>query len=274
MYDLIIIGSGIAGLNASINTSKDAKVLIVTKQMIWDCNTFYAQGGVAVATDEDDIEIHIQDTIFAGENHNNLEAVRVLCSRGIKEIDKLVKDDFWFDKDENGNLLFTKEAAHSKNRILHAGGDATGRELHRYFIDKNSHEIMYAIVTDLLIEDGVCYGVTVYDGKEFNNIYAKSTIIASGGIGSVYKDNTNSKTISSDIHGICLKKGMPLKDMEMMQFHPTVFVDNRYARKQLLSEALRGEGAYVVDSKRKRFEQFQELDDVLHYLSILNPNCS
>jgi L-aspartate oxidase len=253
MYDTIIIGAGIAGLNCAVNL-KDKQVAIITKDMPWDCNTFYAQGGVAVATDEDDIASHIDDTINAGEHHNNIEAVKLLCTQGIKEIDKLVNDHFWFDKDANGNLLFTKEAAHSKNRILHAGGDATGRELHRYFMQKNPYEILYnTVVTDLLIEDDICYGVTIFTNGQFSNIYAKSVVIASGGIGSIYKDNTNSKTVSSDIHGMCVQKGITLQDMEMMQFHPTVFVDNRYARKQLLSEALRGEGAYIVDSKGKRF---------------------
>ena len=134
VYDAIIIGSGIAGLNAAAAFSRNKKVLIVCKENSWDCNTFYAQGGVAVAIDESDIASHIEDTLAAGAGLCDEKAVNILCHDGLKEIDDLIKRGMEFDKDEAGNILYTKEAAHSKNRIVHAGGDATGREIHHFMM--------------------------------------------------------------------------------------------------------------------------------------------
>jgi L-aspartate oxidase len=159
-----------------------------------------------------------------------------------------------FDKDEYGNILYTKEAAHSTKRIVHAGGDATGRYMHYFMMVQNTHHLQRnTLVYDLLIDNGRCYGVKAMVNYKPTTIYADDVIIASGGIGSLYAYNTNSRTVSADIHGICVEKGIALKDMEFMQFHPTVFVKTPFARKLLLTEALRGEGAYVVDEDGKRF---------------------
>jgi L-aspartate oxidase len=254
IYDSIIIGSGIAGLNAAANFDKDQNVLIVCKENSWDCNTFYAQGGVAVAVDEEDIASHIEDTLSAGAGLCDEEAVRIMCEDGLKEIRNLIDRGMEFDRDREGNLLYTKEAAHSKNRILHAGGDATGREIHHFLMRENTHQLLYhSTVTDLLIRDGICHGVRLYNDGRCKNYYAKSVIIASGGIGSLYEYHTNSRTIAGEIHGICIEKGINLRDMEMTQFHPTVFIHNKGARKQLLTEALRGEGAKIVDENGVRF---------------------
>ena len=254
IYDVIIIGSGIAGLNAANSISKDKKVLIVCKANSWDCNTFYAQGGVAVPVDEEDIESHVEDTIEAGAGLCSKEAVEVLCRDGISSVRDLIDRGCEFDKDENGKLLYTKEAAHSKNRILHAGGDATGREIHKFLMHENPHYMIYkATVTDLFIDGDICHGIRLYRNGESRDYYAKSVIIASGGVGSIYEYNTNAETISGEMHGICLENGLELQDMEMMQFHPTVFIHGKGARKQLLTEALRGEGAHIVDEDGKRF---------------------
>jgi len=159
-----------------------------------------------------------------------------------------------FDRDENGKLLYTKEAAHSTERILHAGGDATGRYMHMFLMEQNPHKLQKnSLVYDLLIENGRCYGVRVMVDYKPVTLYANSIVIASGGIGSLYQYNTNSRTVSADIHGICVEKGIEVADMEFMQFHPTVFVNTPYARKLLLTEALRGEGAHIVDEDGKRF---------------------
>jgi len=254
IYDVIIIGSGIAGLNLSNLLPKDKKVLIVTKERSWDCNTFYAQGGIAVAVDKDDIESHIKDTLDAGAGLCDEKAVRVMCSDGIDAVKNLIERGCPFDRDENGDILYTKEAAHSRNRIIHAGGDATGREVHKFLMFENPHELLYnATVTDLLIKDDICYGVKVFSSNKIKNYYAKSVVIASGGVGSIYEYHTNSYTISGELQGIVLEKGLELRDMEMMQFHPTVFIHSVGARKQLLTEALRGEGAWIVDEDGKRF---------------------
>ena len=253
-YDVIIIGAGVAGLYAAMKLPKDKKVLIINKRETFKCNTFYAQGGVALAKDKADIPAHIKDTLDAGDGLCDKEAVEVLSKFSREAIDDLVENGFKFDTDETGALLYTKEAAHSCERILHAGGDATGRYLHYFLLSHNPHAMLgNARVVDLLIKDGVCYGVTVLDHRESRNIYAKDIIIASGGVGSLYEYHTNAPCISADIQGLCVEKGIPLDRMEMLQFHPTVFVNSDNAQKMLLTEALRGEGATIEDESGKRF---------------------
>jgi L-aspartate oxidase len=253
-YDVIIIGAGVAGLYAAMKIPKEKKVLIINKRETFKCNTFYAQGGVALARDKDDISVHIEDTLNAGDGLCDKGAVEVLSKFSREAIDDLVESGFEFDRDENGELLYTKEAAHSCERILHAGGDATGRYLHHFLLSQNPHAMLgNARVVDLLIKDGVCHGVTVLDHRESRNIYAKDVIIASGGLGSLYEYHTNAPCISGDIQGLCVEKGIALDRMEMLQFHPTVFVNSSNAQKMLLTEALRGEGATIEDENGRRF---------------------
>jgi len=253
-YDVIIIGAGVAGLYASMNLPKEKKVLIINKRETFKCNTFYAQGGIALARDTADIPVHIQDTLDAGSGLCNKEAVQLLSENSREAIDDLIANGFEFDKGEDGKLLYTKEAAHSCERILHAGGDATGRYLHHFLLKHNTHAMLGdARVVDLLIENNICYGVTVLEHRKVKNIYAKDIIIASGGMGSLYEYHTNAPTISADMQGLCSLKGIELEHMEMLQFHPTVFVKSLDAQKQLLTEALRGEGATIEDENGRRF---------------------
>ncbi len=253
-YDAIIIGAGVAGLYAASHLPKSKKVLIINKRETFKCNSFYAQGGVALAKNTNDIPLHIKDTIDAGAGLCDTKAVEILSHKSKKVIEDLIDSGFEFDRDENGELLYTKEAAHSSDRILHAGGDATGRHMHYFLLKQNKHTLLGdARVVDLLIEDGVCYGVTVLQNRKSENIYAKDVIIASGGVGSLFEYHTNAPCISADMQGLCLIKGIELEHMEMMQFHPTVYVNSDNAQKQLLTEALRGEGATIEDEDSKRF---------------------
>lgn len=253
-YDVVIIGAGVAGLYAAIGLPKELKVLIISKSHPWECNTYYAQGGVTTAYNDDDIALHIHDTLEAGAGMCDPEAVKLLSENSQSVIQDLIERGFLFDKDGEGNLLYTQEAAHSRSRILHAGGDATGRYLHHFLLHQNPHPMLCnTTVIDLLMENNRCCGVEVLSEGARKLILADNVIIASGGVGSLYEYHTNSSFISADIHGICLEKGIKLENMEMMQFHPTVFVTNSGARKQLLSEALRGEGAWIVDEKGYRF---------------------
>ncbi len=256
IYDYIIVGTGVAGLSAARYLPLDKKVLIVCKKSPWECNTFYAQGGVASAVDHNDIELHVKDTLVAGVELNDKKAVQTLSEHSIDAIKDLMNSGMKFDLNDKGNLAYTKEAAHSRNRILHADGDATGRELHMFLLKNCKHEVVAdSIVIDLLYEDGVCHGVHLLQNGKDRIVYAHNTILASGGVGSIYRYHTNSTTIAGDIQGICVEKGIPLKDMEMMQFHPTVFLDTPNARKTLLTEALRGEGAQIEDEEGFRFLQ-------------------
>jgi len=253
-YDVLIIGAGMAGLYAAMQLPPSKKVLVVCKDIPWECNTFYAQGGMVTALNEADIPVHVEDTMAAGSYHNDREAVEILSRTSLKTTADIISKGMEFDTDDKGNLLYTKEAAHSVERIIHSGGDATGRYMHYFMMVQNKHKLQKnTLVYDLLIENGRCYGVKATVNYEPTTIYADDVIIASGGIGSLYAYNTNSRTVSADIHGICVEKGIELSDMEFMQFHPTVFVDTPYARKLLLTEALRGEGAHVVDADGKRF---------------------
>jgi L-aspartate oxidase len=253
-YDVIIVGSGVAGLYAAMNLPKTKKVLIINKRETFKCNSFYAQGGVALAVDAEDIPLHVEDTLCAGDGLCDKEAVDVLSQNSRRAIDRIIEMGFSFDKDETGNLLYTKEAAHSRARIVHAGGDATGRYLHLFLLKHNPHPMLYDVrVVDLLIKEGECYGVTVLERRKLRNIYADNVILASGGVGSLYEYHTNAPTISGDMQGLCVEKGIALEHMEMMQFHPTVYVSGDSAQKFLLTEALRGEGASVEDEQGKRF---------------------
>ncbi|MCK9492414.1 MAG: L-aspartate oxidase [Sulfurimonas sp.] len=253
-YDVIIIGAGVAGLYAASLLPKEKKVLIINKRETFKCNSFYAQGGIALAKDADDIPLHIKDTLDAGAGLCDEDAVKILSNNSRGVIDDLIARGFIFDCDKDGNLLYTKEAAHSTSRIIHAGGDATGRYVHYFLLKNNQHSMLSdARVVDLLIKDDVCYGVTVLDNRQSTNIYAKDIIIASGGVGSLFEYHTNAPCISADMQGLCLMKGIELEHMEMMQFHPTVFVKSENAQKLLLTEALRGEGATIEDENGKRF---------------------
>jgi len=253
-YDVLIIGAGIAGLYAAMNIPSSKKVLVVCKDIPWECNTFYAQGGMTTALNEEDVPVHVEDTMAAGSYLNDKEAVEILSRTSLQTTPDIINQGMAFDRGKEGNLLYTREAAHSVERIIHAGGDATGRYMHYFMMVKNKHQLQKnTLVYDLLIEDGRCFGVKATVNYEPTTIYADDVIIASGGIGSLYAYNTNSRTVSADIHGICVEKGIALADMEFMQFHPTVFVDTPFARKLLLTEALRGEGAHVIDEEGKRF---------------------
>ena len=248
-FDCIIIGSGLAAIwSAKFLNEAGFSTLLVTKEQVWDCNSFYAQGGVTIANDENDMPLHIEDTMKAGSFYNKKEAVEILSKSSLKLINELSNYGFKFEPD------VTKEGAHSIPRVYHKGGDATGREIHKFLFKKDkSYLLDEAIVLDILIENDIAYGVCVfYKNKKFN-IYADNVIIASGGIGALYKYDTNARTIAGEIQGIAIEKGIKLKDMEMTQFHPTVFIEMKFSQKLLLTEALRGEGAFVVDENGDRF---------------------
>ena len=248
-FDCIIIGSGLAAIwSAKFLNEKGLSTLMITKNQVWDCNSFYAQGGVTIANDEKDVPFHIEDTLKAGSFHNKKEAVEILSRASLNLLNELKNYGFIFDEG------VTKEGAHSVPRVYHKGGDATGREIHKFLLKKDkSYLLDEAVVFDILIEKDIAYGVSVFHKNKKFNIYADNIIIASGGVGALYKYDTNARTIAGEIQGLVVEKGITLKDMEMTQFHPTVFIEMKFSQKLLLTEALRGEGAYVVDENGERF---------------------
>jgi len=248
-FDCIIVGSGLAALWCAKFLNEAGKnTLIVTKNQVWDCNSFYAQGGVTLALNEEDVPVHIEDTLKAGSYHNKKEMVEILSRASLKIKEELLNYGFRFDPG------VTKEGAHSVRRVFHAGGDATGRELHKFILKKDRSYLMdESVVFDILIKENTVYGISVLkNGKTFN-IYADNVIVASGGIGALYKYDTNARTIAGEMQGLAVEKGIELSDMEMTQFHPTVFIKMKFSQKLLLTEALRGEGAYIIDEDGKRF---------------------
>lgn len=255
--DFLIIGAGVAGLRAAIEVAPEGSVLVLTKDKPLQSSTGYAQGGIAVAlSDEDEIGIHYEDTIKAGDGLCKKEAVKVLVEEGPRVIMELISWGAQFDK-EGSKLAFSREAAHSRRRILHAHGDSTGRELERVLINKvrtfpSVSRYDFAFTVDLIIEDGRCTGALVLKGNELIPIYARAIILATGGAGGLYSRTTNPSVATGDGMAIAYRAGAILQDMEFIQFHPTTLYLPS-APQFLLSEAMRGEGAILKNLRGERF---------------------
>lgn len=256
--DFIVIGSGVAGLRAAVELATAGHVLVLAKKEVTESNTHYAQGGVAAAlSDEDEISLHLQDTLTAGDGLCKVDAARVLVEEGPERIEELIAWGTQFDR--NGTKLsFTREGAHSRNRVLHAHGDSTGREIGRALWEKvrtikriSMREFEYT--TDLLVEDGRVTGVKVIDESgEPRQVRACAVLLATGGLGHVYRDTTNPDVATGDGIAMAYRAGAEVSDMEFVQFHPTaLYLKN--APRFLLSEALRGEGGYLRNAELARF---------------------
>jgi L-aspartate oxidase len=261
-FDFLVIGAGIAGLSAAIRLAETGTVLVVTKEELAESNTAYAQGGIAVAMGGDeDVALHLEDTMAAGDGLVNREAAAVLVSQGPERVEELLEWGTAFDR-KDGKLMRTREGAHSLSRILHANGDATGREiavsLLRHVkeggVQEGKIELMeWTTSVDLIVEDGRVVGATLLDGEGgLRVVQARAVLLASGGAGQVYSDTTNPAVATGDGIAMAYRAGAAVSDMEFYQFHPTAF-SAEGAPRFLLSEALRGEGAYLVNSKGERF---------------------
>lgn len=258
--DFLVIGAGIAGLSAAIRLSRAGTVLVVTKEELAESNTAYAQGGIAVALGGDeDVALHLEDTLAAGDGLVNAEAARVLVEEGPRRVQELLDWGTAFDR-EDGRLMLTREGAHSRNRILHANGDATGKEiavsLLRHARGIPSIRLLeWTTGIDLILNANRIAGATLLDGEGgILAVYARAVLIASGGAGQVYSDTTNPAVATGDGIAMAYRAGAAVSDMEFYQFHPTAF-SAPGAPRFLMSEALRGEGAYLVDARGERFMQ-------------------
>ncbi len=264
--DFIVIGSGVAGLRSSIALAETgARVTVLTKDKASESNTEYAQGGVAVVlSDDDNAELHEEDTLVAGAGLCDPEAVETLVTEGTKYIQQLIDWGTEFDRD-GGKLVFTKEAAHSRRRILHAHGDSTGKEIVRSLIaragaEKTINLSPFANTESLLVSDGRCVGVRFLDPilRAQRDIYAKAVILCTGGAGQLFLHTTNPSVATGDGMAMAYFAGAEMADMEFIQFHPTALnIEN--APRFLLSEAMRGEGGILRNKSGERFmERYDE----------------
>ncbi|MBI2805795.1 MAG: L-aspartate oxidase [Planctomycetes bacterium] len=256
--DILIIGAGIAGLRAALEIPPGIDVLVVTKDQIQQSNSTFAQGGIAgVLSPEDRFENHIEDTLTAGAGLCDHQIVEMVVREAPEQIADLIRLGTHFDE-EQGQLALTREGGHSHRRIVHALGDATGFEVMRAIIARAKeapHVTIWddAFTLDLLTHEGQCVGALVHrstHGKLL--IWAKQTILASGGAGMVYRETTNPPVATGDGMAAAYRAGAELRDMEFMQFHPTVLYVAGSSR-FLISEAVRGEGAYLRDKHMDRF---------------------
>ncbi|MBC7912165.1 MAG: L-aspartate oxidase [Pyrinomonadaceae bacterium] len=258
--DFIVIGSGIAGLRAAVEIAQaGARVTVLTKDRTSESNTEYAQGGIAVAlSEEDEVALHEEDTLSAGAGLCDERAVRVMVEDGPRYIQELIDWGTQFDR-EGGRLVFTREAAHSRRRILHAHGDSTGREIVRALIARARAErgiafVAHAATDSLIASEARCAGVRYLDPlvRAPRELRARAVILASGGAGQVFLHTTNPQVATGDGMAMAYGAGAELADMEFVQFHPTA-LNIEGAPRFLLSEAMRGEGGVLRNERGKRF---------------------
>lgn len=267
-YSAVIIGGGIAGLYAALKISQKSKLadglLLITKSKLGESNSRYAQGGIVAVLNEnkkDSTSLHIKDTLRAGAGLSDFSCAKIVSEKSDYVIKDLLSLGVEFDKNENEDFYLTLEAAHSVNRILHSGGDATGRGIENALSKKvvnNSNIEVYeqTLAVELLVDSqNQCKGLIVFNDltKEYEVIYSSSVIIASGGLGQLYKYTTNPKVATGDGIALAYNAGAVVQDMEFIQFHPTALALDIDENRFLISEAVRGEGAKLVDADGNQF---------------------
>jgi L-aspartate oxidase len=256
--DFLVIGAGVAGLRAAVELASAGAVLVLAKREVTESNTQWAQGGIAAAlSDEDEISLHLQDTLLAGDGLCNPEAAKVLVEDAPERIDELIQWGTEFDR-QGTKLTFGREGAHSRNRILHAHGDSTGREILRALYAKaktlkNISVREFEFSTDLIVESGRVCGIHLINERgEKQQMAASAVLLATGGMGQLYRNTTNPAVATGDGVAMAFRAGAEVSDVEFIQFHPTaLYLKN--APRFLLSEALRGEGAYLRNIEMHRF---------------------
>lgn len=255
--DVLIVGSGVAGLYTALNLREDLEIIMVSKKSVNLCNSSLAQGGIAVARGKEDFQSFIEDTLKAGKYENNIDSVRVLVEESMDNINKLMDLGANFEKDENG-VLFTKEGAHEINRIVYHK-DITGKHVEDILLEnvkrrKNVKIIEDCEMVDIYHRDNRCIGGLFNKDGENLSIYAKVVILATGGIGGLFKKSTNERIITGDSIGIAIRNNIEIKDLSYIQIHPTTFFSKKSEEKRfLISESVRGEGGKLINCNGERF---------------------
>lgn len=251
-YDVIIIGSGLAGLYTALNLDEKLTCVVLSKAEIAKSNSWLAQGGIAAVISKDDqVACHFQDTLVAGAGLCDQEAVDVLVNEGPNDIHNLMSMNVPFDLDEEGDLHITREGGHTKNRVLHCGGDATGREtvktLASIAMSKSNIRIKESVfLLDILTEDLTAVGVVIKEGNAYKILLSNNIVVCTGGIGQVYQHTTNPIEATGDGIAAAIRAGAHTKNMEFVQFHPTaLYSTDSNEQSFLISEAVRGEGGIL-----------------------------
>lgn len=267
-FDAAIAGCGVAGLYTALHLPSDKKILLLSKGSLSTCDSMLAQGGICVLRDEDDYDSYFEDTMRAGHYENRRESVDIMIRGSRAVIDHLLRLGVRFAKNPDGSLLYTKEGAHSRPRICFHE-DVTGQEITTVLLRtvqalSNVTIMEYTTMTDILVEDGQCIGMTAETANgETLQIHSKDTIFATGGIGGLYKHSTNYPILTGDGCRIAEKHGVALEHMDYVQIHPTSFYSEEPGRQFLISESARGEGAILLNHKGERFTNELEPRDVV-----------
>ena len=256
-YDVLIVGTGIAGLYTALNLRDDIRILMITKNSFRDCNSYLAQGGISTSLGLFDEENYFNDTVKAGNYHNDTKAVKLLIKNSIENINTLIKLGVPFDKTKE-KLNYTREGGHSEFRIVHVK-DETGKSVTETLLNivskkRNITMLENTALIDLICKDNTCYGGILRDSHRTYKVNSKFTILATGGIGGIFNSTTNVEYLTGDGLNISLKHNIEIKDMEYLQLHPTVLYEPDVMGKKLLfSESLRGEGGIIVNQNKEVF---------------------
>lgn len=266
--DTVIVGSGVAGLFAALCLPENEDILVITKENLDECDSFLAQGGVCVLKDINDFNCYFEDTMKAGHYENNPESVKVMIESSPDVIQTLIDLGVKFDTDGSGEYDYTREGAHRRNRILHHK-DETGKEITATLLSiakkrKNITFVTRTTMIDIIEKDNTCYGIVCEDEfGESGAIIARDIILATGGIGGLFKNSTNFSHITGDSFALALMHNIELQDMNYIQIHPTTLYSKKSGRRFLISESVRGEGAILLNENGERFTDELQPRDVV-----------
>lgn len=256
-FDVIIVGTGVAGLFTALSISPDYKVLMISKDKIENSDSYLAQGGICTLKEPADFDSFLEDTLRAGRYENNQDSVKVMIENSPMIMDRLVEYGVRFDINKDGTYEYTREGAHSTYRILHHK-DVTGKEITNKLLNnvrerENITLKEYTKMLDFIIEDNVCHGVVIKEKDTVRAVYAKQVVLATGGIGGLFTHSTNFRHITGDSFALALRHGVQLQNINYIQIHPTTLYEDAKNRKFLISESVRGEGGILLNKKGERF---------------------
>ena len=256
-YDVIIVGTGAAGLFAGLCLPENLKILMITKDKKENSDSYLAQGGICTLKSADDFDAFYQDTLKAGRNENNPESVKIMIQQAPQIMKDLMDYGVEFDRDSEGNLAYTREGAHSQYRILHHQ-DVTGKEITSKLImqiekRKNITVVENATMLDIINKNNLATGIVVEKDGKVMQINAKMIILATGGIGGLFQHSSNFRHITGDSFAIALRNNIELENLNYIQIHPTTLYTTKPGRSFLISESVRGEGAYLLNPRMERF---------------------